>query len=66
MLKLARVWAPYGGASENDIFVEFGISRSEFYRRVDEILRSIPPVSLTDSERGQLGYLIVKHTGLRW
>ena len=37
---LARMWQPYGGPSDFDIFVEFGITADEFYRRLASARRS--------------------------
>ncbi|WP_109335985.1 hypothetical protein [Rhodococcus oxybenzonivorans] len=30
----ALAWAPYGGATDEDLFVNFGLSTDEFYNRV--------------------------------
>lgn len=34
LLELARRWAPYGGVEEDEVFIKFGITRSQFYKRV--------------------------------
>lgn len=46
MLRFALRWLPFGGGSDSDIFVEFGIPASEFYRRLTVILKRRPPVEL--------------------
>ncbi|KAF0957883.1 hypothetical protein MLGJGCBP_03948 [Rhodococcus sp. T7] len=61
VLAFARVWAPYGGPSPEDIFVEFGISRVSFYRRVQSRLRALPPVPLSDTEKRRLIEVIDRH-----
>ena len=38
ILQFAHRWAPFGGAKPGDVLVEFGITRSEFYARVDKLL----------------------------
>jgi hypothetical protein len=35
MKKLEAAWRDYGGPSASDIFVEFGITPDEFYRRLN-------------------------------
>ncbi|MFE7423118.1 hypothetical protein [Rhodococcus sp. NPDC057529] len=37
MIEFDRIWAPYGGPSEADIFREFGITREDFVGRVSTI-----------------------------
>ena len=61
LLAFARVWAPYGGPSPDDIFVEFGISRRSFYRRVQSRLRALPPVPISDTEKRRLSEIIDRH-----
>lgn len=61
VLAFARVWAPYGGPSPDDIFVEFGISRASFYRRVQSRLRALPPVPISETERHRLTDIINRH-----
>ncbi|WP_179274797.1 MULTISPECIES: DUF3263 domain-containing protein [unclassified Rhodococcus (in: high G+C Gram-positive bacteria)] len=41
MLELARRWAPFGGADTTDIYVEFGLSRTQFYDRIQQILERL-------------------------
>ena len=36
MKRLEAVWRDFGGPSASDIFVEFGITADEFYRRLYE------------------------------
>lgn len=61
VLAFARVWAPYGGPSSEDIFVEFGISRASFYRRVESRLKSDPPVPISATERHRITALIKRY-----
>ncbi|MBY4039223.1 DUF3263 domain-containing protein [Rhodococcus fascians] len=46
MLDFASRWVHYGGGSQDDIFVEFGISSTTFFRRLSLLLDSddlMPP-----------------------
>lgn len=45
MIAHVRQWMAYGGADE-DIFVTFGISPLEFYRRVATMLENHPATAL--------------------
>lgn len=38
ILEFARRWYPYGGGEAEDIMVDFGVSASEFYSRVEYLL----------------------------
>ncbi|MFW0789563.1 DUF3263 domain-containing protein [Gordonia sp. CPCC 205333] len=38
LIDFARRWAPYGGGSDEDILVQFGISEHEYFRRLREAL----------------------------
>ena len=38
MLEFARRWAPFGGVKPGDVLVEFGITRPQFYARVEKLL----------------------------
>lgn len=38
VVEFARQWAPYGGPSDEDIFIRFGMSRPRFNREVWELL----------------------------
>ncbi|NDV10977.1 DUF3263 domain-containing protein [Rhodococcus sp. IEGM 248] len=48
ILTFARRWAPYGGPSEEDIFVNFGMSTKRFEARVKQILDEIGCDSLEE------------------
>ncbi|SEE84692.1 hypothetical protein SAMN04490220_8688 [Rhodococcus jostii] len=37
-ITFARTWAPYGGASSEDIFVKYGMTRTEFVRKLWELI----------------------------
>jgi hypothetical protein len=43
ILELARRWAPYGGPPDDDIFVQFGLTRAEFMNRLDNLMRGPMP-----------------------
>ena len=38
VIEFARQWAPYGGPSDEDVFIRFGMSRPRFNREVWELL----------------------------
>lgn len=38
MLQFARIWAPYGGPSSEDLYVAFGLSRIQFNERIASAL----------------------------
>ncbi|WP_032374083.1 hypothetical protein [Rhodococcoides fascians] len=40
--EFARLWGPFGGGSAEDIFVTFGLSPAEYFRRLRELVRSKP------------------------
>ncbi|RYF51188.1 MAG: hypothetical protein EOO27_30410 [Comamonadaceae bacterium] len=40
MEKLYLTWLPYGGPTEFDIFVTFGLTQNEFYRRIEPTRRN--------------------------
>ncbi len=52
MLQFARIWAPYGGPSSEDLYVAFGLSRIQFNERIASALArsgtSSPPSPATD------------------
>ncbi|QDQ95425.1 hypothetical protein FND50_35070 [Rhodococcus sp. WB9] len=39
LIEFASMWAPYGGACEDDILVQFGLSRRQF---IDRLWQTIP------------------------
>lgn len=39
ILELARRWAPYGGPPDDDIFIQFGLTRVEFMNRLANLTR---------------------------
>jgi hypothetical protein len=41
LLEFAAVWAPYGGASEEDILVNFGLTPDRFVERLWKIIPEI-------------------------
>ena len=42
MKRLEAAWRNFGGPSAHDIFVEFGITTEEFYRRLNRHHRTDP------------------------
>ncbi|REE73109.1 hypothetical protein C8E05_2510 [Rhodococcus wratislaviensis] len=38
ILQFARVWAPFGGAPDEEVFVRFGISRTLFPERLWQVI----------------------------
>lgn len=54
MLRFAMRWLPFGGGSEVDIFIEFGVTGSEFYRRLAVILRRRSTTELAPLEHRRL------------
>jgi hypothetical protein len=38
MLRFARQWTPFGGGSDEEIFVEFGITPRAYFERLIELL----------------------------
>jgi hypothetical protein len=43
MRRLEAVWRDFGGPSASDIFIEFGISVEEFYRRLNRARSQLRP-----------------------
>lgn len=54
MLRFAIHWLPFGGGSDTDIFIEFGIPASEFYRRLAVILKRQSTDGLSRADYRQL------------
>ncbi|MFF1946317.1 DUF3263 domain-containing protein [Rhodococcus qingshengii] len=40
LLDFARKWAPYGGPSADEIFVNFGMSNDRYWQRLREALET--------------------------
>jgi hypothetical protein len=40
MVAFAKVWAPYGGGSQADIFVTFGLTVEQYFTRLAMLLGS--------------------------
>ncbi|MDI9980175.1 DUF3263 domain-containing protein [Rhodococcus sp. IEGM 1307] len=38
MLEFAKQWYPYGGGEDSDIFVEFGLPASAYFRRLAKLV----------------------------
>ncbi|WZU36112.1 hypothetical protein Rruber_05625 (plasmid) [Rhodococcus ruber] len=54
MLDFARIWAPYGGAQPDEIFVHFGMPPAQFYENISRILRTTAPGQISVAERQML------------
>lgn len=58
LLDFARMWSPFGGPSDGDILVNFGMSRVKYCQRVQEILEVNTIEGYTaDTLRSQLGMI---------
>lgn len=51
-------WLPFGGPPADDILVEFGISMLTFAQRIEKILVSGRPTSLSLAERNGLREMV--------
>lgn len=51
LIRFARTWAPYGGGSDEDILVQFGMTRSRF---IDRLLRVLTAEALDPGLAAQL------------
>lgn len=48
LIEFASMWAPYGGAGEDEILVQFGMSRLQF---IDRLWQKIPESNCALEER---------------
>lgn len=51
MLKFATRWYQYGGGEDSDIFVEFGLPASAYFRRLAKLVDSPSGRRLTPEQR---------------
>ena len=51
IVAFAKVWAPYGGGSDADIFVTFGLTPEQYFIRLATFLGSPPAGELTSTQR---------------
>jgi hypothetical protein len=51
MKRLEAAWRDFGGPSASDIFVEFGITAEEFYRRLHKHAGSHPDARVSSNRR---------------
>jgi hypothetical protein len=51
IVAFAKVWAPYGGGSEADIFVTFGLTEDQYFTRLATLLGSSVADGLTLAQR---------------
>ena len=50
ILEFAKVWAPYGGAHHEDIFVAYGLTPRQYYQRLADLLPTVPSADLTPTQ----------------
>ncbi|MDV6247388.1 DUF3263 domain-containing protein [Rhodococcus opacus] len=63
VLEFARTWAPFGEPPDGEIFVEFGVDPTRFYRDLMRILSThCPSCLLAPAERAQVLQLANNHT----
>lgn len=58
IIEFVLMWAPYGGAGEEEIFPEFGMNKARFLERFAAIVRALSSVDralLDESQRAVLG-----------
>ncbi len=51
IVAFAKVWAPYGGGSQADIFVTFGLTVEQYFTRLTILLGSSLAGELTPAQR---------------
>ena len=51
IVAFAKVWVPYGGGSDADIFVTFGLTPEQYFIRLATFLGSPPAGELTSAQR---------------
>jgi hypothetical protein len=51
MIAFAKVWAPYGGGSQADIFIRFGLIAKQYFTRLTTLLGSSSAAELTAAQR---------------
>ena len=63
LLEFTRTWAPFGEPPHGEIFVEFGVDPTRFYRDLERILSThCPSCLLAPAERAQVLQLANNHT----
>jgi hypothetical protein len=50
IIEFAKVWAPYGGGPDEDIFVTFGLTPQEYFTRLAALLATVPTGELSPSQ----------------
>ncbi|WP_257226530.1 DUF3263 domain-containing protein [Rhodococcus opacus] len=63
LLEFARRWKHWGGGPEGDIFVTFGLSAQEYFRRVHGLLDTIAARYLTPTETQDLKTICLARLG---
>jgi hypothetical protein len=46
LLRFAIAWGPYGGARDDDIFIENGLTPPQYYTRLADLLATLQPDEL--------------------
>ncbi len=60
LLAFAKIWIPYGGGSDEEILVNFGLRRDQYLRRLRSILDSFS-LDIDPKEAASLRGLIQQH-----
>ena len=63
MVQFAKVWAPYGGGPDEDIFVTFGLTPREYFTRLTTLLPLLPAGELTPSQLRTIRTLCAERLG---
>ncbi|WP_415975833.1 DUF3263 domain-containing protein [Rhodococcus sp. 077-4] len=64
ILAFGRTWHGYGGGSDEDIYVAFGVDARTYFQRLGRILDSPIAVDLTPDERTAILDICRLRTGL--
>lgn len=54
MVEFGRSWSRYGGGSDEDIYVEFGLSARSYFERLRTLLDGPIGASLDEQTRAQM------------
>ncbi|PBC43152.1 hypothetical protein CJ178_17555 [Rhodococcus sp. ACPA4] len=54
LIQFATLWAPYGGGSDEDIFVTFGVSSKVYFARLAKLLATHASLVPDESTRAEM------------
>ncbi|ANS27943.1 hypothetical protein WSS_A41720 [Rhodococcus opacus M213] len=54
MVDFERRWYRHGGGPADDIRTEFGLPATTFFRRLEDLLETDPPDTITQSEASKM------------